>query len=136
MAPRQLGCGHIKDPFGGGEEGFALRAAGAIGDMVRRESVVELVQLGEALGFVMRSADKGQGGAAKLVQTGLEKGSRFGLVSDFAVAPGRFQSGGVSKSARRKGRVCELPQEPVGGWRGRAERTSLNVRVIAPTTAR
>ena len=63
-----------KRPFCRRQQGAALGAAGAVGDVVGGEGIAERVDCGEVIGLGKGGVDEGQGTLGKLSQGGFEKG--------------------------------------------------------------
>ncbi len=70
----------------------ALRPAGAVGDMVRRENIAKLVKLSEFFRLIKSGHSKWQRRMTELLEAGLEERKQFAAIADFAVLPGGFES--------------------------------------------
>src|SRR5580698_7913703 len=89
----------VKNLLRGREEGPALEAAGAVGDMIGEKGVAMLIKRAKLSWFVMRGAEKRQDTVAELPQAGFQQAGQLGTVARFPVLPDSFQSGAVGKSA-------------------------------------
>ncbi len=95
----------VEDPFHGGRKCSSLRAAGAIGDMVRGKGVAQLIEFGESTRFIVRGRDERQRSMAKLLQARFDEGNELLAVAHFAMLPGGFESGRVREATGRERRI-------------------------------
>jgi len=70
---RAGGLSYEEDTLHSDEKSFALRAAGAIGDVITRERVAQLIKFFQAARFIVSRNDEGQRGVAELVKAGLNE---------------------------------------------------------------
>jgi len=132
MAERGRAWGTLEHARGGCEQGAALSAAGAIGNVVGRKGVAESVQFGQPLRFRVSGGGQGERGVAHLLQVRFQERSEIRFGANRALPPGGLQAGGMRKAAGRKGRVGPLPQQPISvrsGCGGKAGLDRLGKRV-------
>ena len=102
-----------EDALGRREQGLALEAAGAVGDVVRGEGVAQAVQRDEPVRSAMGGFHERQGGTAQLAEAGFEERCQVRAAAQLAMLPRRFGSAGMREAAGRERRIRELPEEPV-----------------------
>jgi len=81
--------------------------------MAAQKGIAQPVKFARFLGLVMRGRNKRKAAPPRLLQAPFHKRNKFRRIVDFAVLPGRLQSAGVGKTAGRKSRVGQLPNEKI-----------------------
>ncbi len=81
--------------------------------MAAQNGIAPAVQFARFPGFVVRGGNKRQAAPPRLLQARFHKRNKIRRIVDFAVLPGRLQSAGVGKTAGRKSRVGQLPNEKI-----------------------
>ena len=83
----------------------ALRAAGAVGDVIRRERITKRIELGELFRRIKCRRHQRQHRVTELVQAGFDKSNQLGAPPNFAVLPCGFQTRGMGETTSGKRRV-------------------------------
>jgi len=102
-----------KGLFGGDQKRFARGTTGAIGDLVGKKNVAELIEFDEAIRLAMRVQNEGQGRAAELLELRAQENLELGAGGDFAQLPRGFDPAGMAKAAGGERGVRQLPKQPM-----------------------
>jgi hypothetical protein len=81
--------------------------------MIRVERIAELIELGESFRFVMRRSHERQRGVAELLQSGFNEQGEFDAITNFAMLPSGFESGGMCEATGGERGVSQLPEDEI-----------------------
>ena len=107
----------LGDPKGGlgcRQKTPALDPAGPVGHVVGNECVTPLVDTLQDMFPAVNRDEKRQDATRGVLHQRFEESCQRFHVGDQALSPGRFQSRRMRKTARRKSRIGQLPECPLG----------------------
>jgi hypothetical protein len=112
-------CHDSEDADGGGKQRPSLSPAGAVGDVVCGERIAEAIQFSQPFRGLVGGRYKRERRPAQLLKAGLQERNETGFRIHLALLPGCFETRRVGEASRWKGRVSQLPKQPIAGCRSR-----------------